>query len=132
MEYEDDDDIDGVECTCEECSPPAELITSLKLQFFDNVKKGAYLLDEQFPGWRQQIQLQQLDLSCGISCVLGQLYGSYGEGIGHLNIRNTAENYGFTISSNETPPISGSYWPYWKALDQLWTEFIEQDFQDLR
>lgn len=39
------------------------------------VAKGAALLDERNPGWRERINLGTLEIGSVYDCVLGQLYG---------------------------------------------------------
>jgi len=40
------------------------------------VANGAQLLDERYPGWYRKINLDELEISNGCSCICGQL-GSY-------------------------------------------------------
>jgi hypothetical protein len=47
----------------------------------ENVARGAAILDELRPGWYQDIDLEKLDLISSWHCVLGQLYGHFGEGL---------------------------------------------------
>lgn len=54
---------------------------------------GAAFLDERFPGWAEQIDLERLDLEAGCDCVLGQLYcdlpgtrNGFAKGVAWLNI----------------------------------------------
>lgn len=44
------------------------------------VAKGAALLDTQRPGWAQKINPETFQISSCTNCVLGQLYGGFGEG----------------------------------------------------
>lgn len=39
------------------------------------VKKGALLLDKILPGWHRQVNLDELQMSSGAQCMLGQLFG---------------------------------------------------------
>lgn len=45
------------------------------------VAKGAALLDQRRPGWEHDINLGRLDISFGSTCILGQLYGTYENGL---------------------------------------------------
>lgn len=45
------------------------------------VLAGMRFLDTQLPGWALLIDLGYFDLSCGDSCVLGQLYSDYENGL---------------------------------------------------
>jgi len=51
----------------------------------ERVSDHAAMLDEIKPGWYQQINLRKLDLECSDRCVLGQVYGSYEQGVFELN-----------------------------------------------
>lgn len=44
--------------------------------FREEVQRGAALLDEVAPGWDKAINLEQLDLSSGSSCMLGQVFNT--------------------------------------------------------
>lgn len=46
----------------------------------ERVLAGLDFLDRAVPGWDKKINLYKLDLSSCIRCVLGQLFGSYGDG----------------------------------------------------
>lgn len=60
------------------------------------VASGAALLDQDKPGWVDEIDLKSLDLRSGRYCVLGQLYGSYSLGMRILPRTDTVGvNYGF-------------------------------------
>jgi len=47
-------------------------------------KAGATLLDLIRPGWANEIDVGQLKLESGRSCVLGQLFGWYSDGVEKL------------------------------------------------
>jgi len=48
------------------------------------VKAGVMLLDKVKPGWEQRINVETLNLESAMECVLGQLYGSYADGLSAL------------------------------------------------
>ena len=85
----------------------------------DKVAKGAALLDNKVPGWRNRVNAEILDQSDGEKCVLGQLYGVYFRGIEslHIDIADAAD-YGFNATSGgvswtkENRELTG----IWKAL----------------
>jgi hypothetical protein len=52
------------------------------------IEMGVALLDEKFPIWHAKINLNTLALCDYWWCVLGQLYGSYGEGLRALGIED--------------------------------------------
>jgi hypothetical protein len=66
----------------------------------ERVARGAALLDQYRPGWADEIDLHELRIESGSDCVLGQLYGDYGEGRERLRILNTthSEALGFTAA----------------------------------
>lgn len=52
----------------------------------DRIARGAALLDEQRPGWRDEIDVETLDLASECDCILGQLHGDYLEGVDMLDL----------------------------------------------
>lgn len=44
------------------------------------VRKGARLLDQYKPGWRNLVKSEVLNMSLSYRCVLGQLFGDYSTG----------------------------------------------------
>lgn len=48
------------------------------------VRAGVMLLDQRKPGWPQQVNAETLNLASAMECVLGQLYGSYADGLSAL------------------------------------------------
>lgn len=77
----------------------------------NSIRKGIRLLDERGPeDWRGQINLNELNIGCSYSCVLGQVYGYYGTGMDSLGIYGwNAKTYGF-----DTPFSHRSLTRYWK------------------
>jgi len=53
----------------------------------DRVRNGIKFLNKTRPGWRQELNAQQLEMNSCTQCVLGQIYGNYHEAIQRLNIR---------------------------------------------
>lgn len=68
-------------------------------EYAERVRKGAALLDDVAPGWREKIDLSTLDIGDYQQCVLGQLYGTYGEAIPalhpHLASMEQRHSHGF-------------------------------------
>jgi len=60
------------------------------------VQRGMTLLDKEYPGWREKINLAYLDLSSGCDCVLGQVYGHYIEGSHEIGLVMTDEEEPYT------------------------------------
>lgn len=88
------------------------------------VNAGIQLLDAERPGWKSEVDLDNLDLgSCGV-CVLGQIFGEYSEGLSELGI-SVGSRYGFDLVGG-----SGSYLELTKAWkDALGTNnvLVEKD-----
>lgn len=63
---------------------------------------GAHMLDLHFDGpqWRRNIDTARLDISDLELCVLGQLFGSYGEGLEALRLR-VGVHTGFSSPDDE-------------------------------
>lgn len=58
------------------------------------IERGAKLLDERVPGWRERIDLDRLDMGNSLHCILGQCFGSYFDGLRTLDL-STDSAYGF-------------------------------------
>lgn len=72
----------------------------------ESAARGAQLLDKIEPGWFNHINVGNLDISSGSFCILGQLYGTYEQGIDHhlpgeISAYNSA-NWGFCLGRNES------------------------------
>ena len=68
-----------------------------------NVQRGAAFLDEHVPGWRAHIDPYTLDLSYCRQCVLGQVFGSYANGITLLRLSDRdASRLGFNTWGRQT------------------------------
>jgi hypothetical protein len=50
-------------------------------EMIGQVKRGINILDEKHPGWQTHVDLENLDVSSGYRCILGQIFGSYELGI---------------------------------------------------
>lgn len=53
-------------------------------QAAEAASKGAAVLDAEKPAWADRIDCDRLDLDDYCGCILGQLYGGYGEGLDAL------------------------------------------------
>lgn len=80
----------------------------------ENVRRGAALLDEKgVPGWREKVNPRQLDMNSHHKCVLGQIYGSYGEGLLELGLmqdyfldlppEESSNHHGFSVECCSHP-----------------------------
>jgi len=52
----------------------------------ESVTRGISLLDADRPGWENEIDLETLDITDGLVCILGQLYGDFFNGLCQLRI----------------------------------------------
>lgn len=52
----------------------------------ERVVQGAEFLDEFRPGWADEIDVEALDLASSDRCVLGQIYGSFRDGLEVLGL----------------------------------------------
>lgn len=84
----------------------------------ENVLRGIALLDEKVPDWREKIEPESLFMDLCMSCVLGQIFGYYPDGLEHLDIpsHQQAIHYGFDADTNSETS------PKWNELTQLWKE----------
>lgn len=87
------------------------------------VKEGCKLLDRIWPGWAQHVDNMKLDQYSIFNCVLGQLYGSFGNGIVELGIKD-ADMYGFAADDvADCYEISALTTHNW--LTSLWNDEID-------
>ncbi len=61
------------------------------------VDAGIALLDEKcaFKDWRGKVDLERLNVRSSSDCILGQIYGCYGEGLHDLSFSKSSYLYGF-------------------------------------
>ena len=65
------------------------------MNFKEAVDRGIKFLDYFHPGWKEKIDVDELDMDDNECCILGQLYGDYCENPLEFN---QCYNYGFTGS----------------------------------
>lgn len=87
---------------------------------------GAALLDRRFPDWAEQIDLDSLEMSVSETCILGQLYGSYWQGLAALTMTTPGFadpiDYGFILPVYLDNNENGDQ--YWEQLDRAWRDEI--------
>ena len=66
-----------------------------------NVQKGAAWLDEYTPGWVQKIVPEKLDITNGVFCICGQVFGNYMYRPEAL--QEEPWKYGFTVDLADSP-----------------------------
>jgi hypothetical protein len=94
--------------------------------------RGAALLDEHNPGWREKLQ-RLIYFPDSFDCPLGQLYGSYGAGVRALrplldnstDLANWTLAYGFDAYYPVTPDCNCVQ--AWQALTAEWRRLAGQD-----
>lgn len=92
-------------------------------ELLPRVEKGVALLDAHDPDWWRRINVQALDLSSCVRCVIGQLCGNYTLGLADLRLSpSEAIAHGFSITPAEmvweaTPKT-------WQALTEAWVTII--------
>lgn len=88
----------------------------------ERVQNGARLLDQYGPhNWRRRINPQRLDISCGESCILGQVYGHYhtGRNILHRQLSCIAQAADHGFDPIMCAPVSDL-----QELEAEWRAFL--------
>lgn len=86
--------------------------------FEDRVLKGIQLLDTKIPGWRELVDFDKLDLLNANMCILGQVYGDFGQGVYELEIPWVeVSNYGFDLFPGERECVPGDVGLYTPLTD---------------
>jgi len=81
------------------------------------------MLDRLRPGWENAIVVESLDMDNICDCVLGQLYGSYCEGLGALGLNG---RYGCTYGFNIFPTRDSKIESTMEKLTTLWVAEINK------
>lgn len=88
----------------------------------ERVAKGAALLDEIKPDWRNGIDLERFNIHSSQLCILGQLFGSYIDGLyalwGSMPLTGNdrpAEAHGFMVSGFEAAWADEALADAWRA-----------------
>jgi hypothetical protein len=88
------------------------------------VTRGAAFLDGIRQDWRPQIDVRTLRLESGTECVLGQLYGTYSQGLVETGLSvgvQRPSDYGFSLRGDIY-----YYMPAWYALNRAWREELSR------
>lgn len=88
------------------------------------VRKGARLLDQEYPGWADRIEVDGLVMSSAGSCVLGHVYEDYFEGLTELfGTSDTPDwKFGFTLHPDDEDGLSRV--AAWEQLGLAWEPLI--------
>jgi hypothetical protein len=103
------------------------------------VKRGIYWLDENHPGWAQDINLDELDMSECTDCVIGQAVGSYSYTINkaatgdanewdHAAATQWSVEHGFEYPGTlayANPGYAAPSYGY-RELDTLWSDEVRK------
>jgi hypothetical protein len=77
----------------------------------DAARAGAEFLDEEYPDWQTMIDLNDLDMNDCTHCILGQMYGYYGDGLRALDVRAESTcKLGFDTSQSDAYEDLGRGW----------------------
>lgn len=58
------------------------------MAFYDSIPEAAKHLDNVYPNWWKEIDLEKLNMKRDYDCILGQLYGEYQKGCQFLGCGN--------------------------------------------
>lgn len=105
------------------------------------IAKGAARLDERFPGWEREIDLNKLDMASGNplqdgddvkACILCQVtkvsYGSASILAGFPPLFMKDEGEGFIVYLGPGYPNDAAISKIYDALNEGWTELIKERF----
>lgn len=97
--------------------------------FERQIAAGMSFLDGYFHGhnWIWNIDVGELDLSSGCSCVLGQLYGDYDHGLFEMDLEDEeADDLGFAVDTRQLGVLSVSdHHRAWNILTEEWVAAIK-------
>lgn len=84
------------------------------------VEKGAEVLDQIKPDWRDRVNKSALDISNCFDCILGQVFGYFGDGM------KAIRNEGITLDSEEMGFVCNlaEYACTCNELAEIWKEII--------
>lgn len=96
----------------------------------ERVNRGAQLLDEEKPGWQNEVIPDKLDMRSSSFCIIGQVYGDYDEYVGvpfglgedmNDEAADDAIEHGFlTRRFDEDKDIP------WALLDLVWVTLLQE------
>jgi len=91
------------------------------------VMAGAAFLTAIKPKWYKKIDVKELDLQDGGTCVLGEMYGWYEDGLAELGIsEEQAKVLGFTEHSEDDYDDDEIETENWFGLTKTWKEVIRK------
>lgn len=98
------------------------------------VERGAALLSEQMPRWEKEIDVDRLAIYDGECCVLGQVYGEYGDGLQALGLDSMAgaaehgfdSEIGMILHARQDLGVPEDEMTDHQALQQAWIALLEE------
>lgn len=84
---------------------------------------GATYLDENYPDWRDNVSAENLDMSSGSQCILGQFFGDYDRGINEIwqrDFSHTDEWDGESQIAHDLGFLANG--ACYQALDEAWVK----------
>lgn len=89
------------------------------MDYTEQIRRGAELLDIKLPGWRGRVNTEGLDMQSGCYCVLGYVFGFYEDGCFVLGLDRISERvaHGFSMG------FTGSEQDY-HNLTMQWRAFL--------
>lgn len=84
------------------------------------VRRDAEVLDHKYPGWANKINTRTFDMS-GTTCVLYQLYGTYGKGM---------QKIGYSHKKAHSFFLPARTINVWDDLTDMWLEEIQERKED--
>lgn len=101
------------------------------IDYAERVQRGIALLDQKWPAWATEIDLDTLDISSGTSCMTAQYAqrhancASYLRGQQLLTLSDSAyEAHGFNADGQSTGETDGPSFEDYAALNGLWKAAI--------
>jgi hypothetical protein len=85
-------------------------LSQLRADPLGRVRLGAARLDTAYPRWAEQVDTQRLNLRSSHTCVLGQVFGTYGNGLDALGIAGMGRRYGFVALGDRDMHTLASFW----------------------
>jgi hypothetical protein len=88
----------------------------------ERVQRGIELLDAKVPGWASRINLDNLQLSDCVECVLGQLFGRFSKGADELGLdycSSKIRDHGFDAQPSDA---TGDF----QRLQKEWVRRIQE------
>lgn len=61
-------------------------LTHNDFDFAPEIADGVAWLDDQRPGWRDEVDTERLDMRLPHDCIVGQLYGNYWQAVGFHSV----------------------------------------------